>query len=214
MKATVFVKSVLLIYTFCTPLILKLCNPVSVVVLYSRPFVPIIDGVQKVYINNTDLTNTVAFNQVGDATFHGNINVTGTVTANAFIGTSSNGVGAIVYASSYFPSTVLSQNHVYRLNYITLSAGTWIVTSQVQMFTGISSMSIDASVSLSNTNGSMVNSNITTQSTTTPLCPSLQNTLFYVTSTSTTIHCNFTYNATYACTLDTSGCFLKAMRIA
>ena len=82
------------------------------------------------------------------------------------------------------------------------------------MFTGISSMSIDASVSLSNTNGSMLNSNITSQSTVTPLCPALQNTLFYVTSTSTTIHCSFTYLAIYACTLDPSGCFLKAMRIA
>ena len=83
------------------------------------------------------------------------------------------------------------------------------------MSTGISSMMIDASVSLSNTNnGTMPNSNITSQSTTTPLCPALQNTLFYVTSTSTTIHCNFTYNANSACTLDTSGCFLKAMRIA
>ena len=108
------------------------------------------------------------------------------MTANAFIGTSSNGVGAIVNASSSFPSSTLSQNHVYRLNYITLSAGAWIVTSQVQIYSGISSMAIDASVSLSNTNGSMVNSNITSISTTTPLCPSLQNTLFYVTSTSTT----------------------------
>ena len=133
------------------------------------------------------------------------------MTANAFIGTSSNGVGAIVNASSSFPSTTLTQNHVYRLNYITLSAGTWIVTSQVQMTSSISNVTIDASISLSNTNGSMVNSNITSSYSTSP---SLQNTLFYVTSTSTTIHCNFTYNATYACSLDTTGCFLKAMRIA
>ena len=118
-------------------------------------------------------------------------------------------------ASSSFPSSSLSQNHVYRLNYITLSAGTWIVTSQIQMFTGISDILIDVSVSLSNTNnGTMPNSNITSQSTTTPLCPSLQNTLFYATSTSTTIHCNFTYLSVNACSLDPSGCFLKAMRIA
>ena len=39
------------------------------------------------------------------------------------------------------------------------------------MSSSISNMTIDASISLSNTNGSMVNSNITTASSTTPLYP-------------------------------------------
>ena len=121
-------------------------------------------------------TNAVvhhAFSTSGNYYCAGNIVVTGTDTANSFIGTSSNAIGTIVNASS-FQSLPIPINSVYRLNYITLSAGTWIVTSQVQMTSGISSMTIDASISLSNTNGSMVNSNITTSSSTTPLYPSLQ----------------------------------------
>ena len=94
-----------------------------------------IDGVQKVYINNTDLTNLVAFNQVNNATFHGNINVTGTVTADAFIGTSSNGAGAILNSNS-FSSLSYPINAIYRLQSIVLTPGTWIVTSQVQLNTG------------------------------------------------------------------------------
>ena len=77
-----------------------------------------------------------------------------------------------------------------------------------------SNVRVAASVSLAFVNGYMSNSNITTAETVTPYTPSLQNTLFYVTSTSTTIHCNFTYLANFACTLDPTGCYLKAMRIA
>ena len=111
--------------------------------------------------------------------------------------------------ASSFQSLPLPINGVYRLNYITLSTGTWIVTSQIQM-TSSSNTTIDASISLSNTNGSMGNSNITSLSSTSP---SLQNTLFYVTSTNTTIYCNLTYTSNGAVLLNTSSCFLKAMRI-
>ena len=44
-----------------------------------------IDGVQKVYINNTDLTNTVNLTQVGDATFSNLVTVNGQSTFNGVI---------------------------------------------------------------------------------------------------------------------------------
>ena len=156
-----------------------------------------------------------AFSTSGNYYCAGNIVVTGTVTANTFIGTSSNIVGAIVNAANFAALPLPTNNSVFRLNYITLTAGTWIVTSQVQMnSTNSGVFSISASVSLSNTNGSMDNSNIATTTTTTPFFPSLHNTLFYTTSTTTTVHCNFTFSATYYCNIAPSGCYLKAMRIA
>ena len=110
-----------------------------------------------------------AFSTSGNYCCAGNIVVTGTVTANTFIGTSSNAIGTIVNAGSFQALALPTNNSVFRINYITLSAGTWIVTSQVQMnSTNSSVFSISASVSLSNTNGSMDNSNISTCTTTTP----------------------------------------------
>ena len=44
-----------------------------------------IDGFQKVYINNTDLTNTVNLTQTGEATFSNLMTVNGQSTFNALI---------------------------------------------------------------------------------------------------------------------------------
>ena len=74
--------------------------------------------------------------------------------------------------------------------------------------------SISASVSLSYTNCSMDISNISSTTTTTPFFPALHNTLFYTTSTTATVHLNFTFSATYYCNIAPSACFLKAMRIS
>jgi len=168
-----------------------------------------------VTIRSTNAGVHHAFSTSGNYYCAGNIVVTGTVTANTFIGTSGNAIGEIVNASSFAALPLPTNNSVFRLNYITLTAGTWIVTSQVQMnSTNSGVFSISASVSLSNTNGSMDNSNIATTTTTTPFFPSLHNTLFYTTSTTTTVHCNFTFSATYYCNIAPSGCYLKAMRIA
>ena len=44
-----------------------------------------INGVQKMYLNNTDLTNTIKLTQVGDATFSNLITVNGQSTFNGLI---------------------------------------------------------------------------------------------------------------------------------
>ena len=76
-----------------------------------------------------------AFSTSGNYYCAGNIIVNGTVTASAFIGTSSNAIGTILNSDS-FSSLPLPVNGVYRLKSIVLSVGTWIVTSQIQMSTG------------------------------------------------------------------------------
>ena len=61
-----------------------------------------------------------AFSTSGNYYCAGNIVVTGTVTADTFIGTSSNAIGTIVNASSFAALPLPTNNSVFRLHYITL----------------------------------------------------------------------------------------------
>ena len=85
-----------------------------------------------VTIRSTNAGVHHAFSTSGNYYWAGNIVVTGTVTANAF-NAANNGIGTILNGNLKTVSSPTSGSS-YRLGYINVTAGTWIVSSQLQVY--------------------------------------------------------------------------------
>ena len=153
-----------------------------------------------------------AFSTSGNYYCAGNIVVNGTITASSF---SITGAGEIKTGNIYSQTSITSGT-AFRVGYINLSAGTWIITSQLQIIcTGTTGTFIYAGNCLSFTDATITSDNVTSACSQIPYLIQSQTTMYYKVVSSATIYFNTAVSfASGSATLLHSSCYLKAMRIS
>jgi hypothetical protein len=155
-----------------------------------------------------------AFSTSGNYYCAGNIVVTGTVTANAF-NAATGAIGTILNGNLNTVSSVTSGS-AYRLGYINVTAGTWIVSSQLQVYgLGTAGTYIHASNCLSLVDGAVNGDNMTSTGSQMPYGSQTQTTWYYKAVSTTTIYFNISISfSSGSISIVQSGCYLKAIRIS
>ena len=153
-----------------------------------------------------------AFSTSGNYYCAGNIIVNGTVTATSFSVSST--IGAILNGTLNNVSSITSGT-TYRLGYINVTTGTWIITSQLSVYVQASNGTyIHATNCLSLYDASLTSDFIVSLRSQVPYGNQSQTTMYYKALSNTTIYFNFAVTAGGSSTISIilSSCFLKAIR--
>jgi hypothetical protein len=152
-----------------------------------------------------------AFSTSGNYYCAGNIVVNGTVTATSF--STSSTIGAILNGTLNNVSSITSGT-IYRLGYINVTTGTWMITSQLSVYVqGANGNYIHGTNCLSLYDASLNSDFMVSLGSQVPYGHQSQTTMYYKALSNTTIYFNFaisTAGGTISILL--SGCFLKAIR--
>ena len=167
-----------------------------------------------VTIRSTNAGVHHAFSTSGNYYCAENIVVTGTITANAF-NAATGAIGTILNGNLNTVSSVTSGS-AYRLGYINVTAGTWIVSSQLQVYgTGTAGTYMHVSNCLSLVDGAVNGDNMTSTGSQMPYGSQTQTTWYYKAVSTTTIYFNISISfSSGSISIVQSGCYLKAIRIS